>query len=111
MQNFYAILFLARESLHWVCMVEKARRVQDYRKRSSWVKVIVFPICKWELLPFPIYFYNIFLDYDVSLHILVVLVVTIPTSPRISKTEFVCGRYRVFGFEILLDRKFKKQRK
>ena len=36
------------------------------------MKVIAFPICKWELLPFPIYYYNIFLDYDVSLHILVV---------------------------------------
>ena len=51
-----------------------------------------------RVLTLPICFYNILLDYDVSLHILVVLVVTIPTSPRISKTEFVCGRYRVFSF-------------
>ena len=61
------------------------------------MKVIAFPICKWELLPFPIYLYIIFLDYDVSLHILVVLVVTIPTSPRIPKTEFACESYCVFG--------------
>ena len=64
------------------------------------MKVIAFPIYKWELLPFPIYFYIILLDYDVSLHIIVVLVVTIPTSPRISETEFVCGSYCVFGFEL-----------
>ena len=36
------------------------------------------------------------MNNDVSLHNLVVLVVTIPTSPRLSKTEFVCGRYCVF---------------
>ena len=42
-----------------------------------------------RVLTLPICFYNILLDYDVSLHILVVLVVTFPTSPRISKTEFV----------------------
>src|SRR5664279_3752915 len=35
------------------------------------------------------------LDYDVSMHILVVLVVVILTSPRSSKTEFVCKRYCV----------------
>ena len=76
-----------------LCSVWRFQRVQDYRKRSSWVKVIAFPICKWELLPFPIYFYIIFLDYDVYLHILVVLVVTSPTSPRLSKTEFVGESY------------------
>ena len=54
-----------------------------------------------EVLPFPIYFHNIFLDYDVSLHILIVLVVTIPTSPRLSKTEFICKSYGVLFF--LLD--------
>src|SRR5664279_3628891 len=42
-----------------------------------------------------IWFYPPILDYDVSLHILVVLVVVIPTSPRSSKTEFVCKRYCV----------------
>ena len=46
----------------------------------------------------PICFYNILLDYDVSMHNLVVLVVTNPTSPRLSKTEFVGERYRVFSF-------------
>ena len=44
--------------------------------------------------PFPILFYPTLLDYDVSLHILVVLVVVIPTSPRSSKTEFICKSYR-----------------
>ena len=48
-----------------------------------------------RVLPFPFCFYDILLDYDVSLHILVVLVVTIPMSPRLSKTEFVGESYSV----------------
>ena len=71
--------------------------------RTSIAKVPAFSVCEKEFLTFSIWFYNIFLDYDVSMHNLVVLVVTIPTSPRLSKTEFVCERYCVFGFEILLD--------
>ena len=49
------------------------------------------------------------LDNDVSLHDLVILVAVIPTSPRISKTEFVCKRYHVFRMcvsEILSDSEF-----
>ena len=57
-----------------------------------------------EFLPFPIFFYAPLLDYDVSLHNLVVLVVTIPTSPRLSKTEFVGESYCVFISEYFLDR-------
>ena len=49
-----------------------------------------------EVKPFPIWFYLQLLDNDVSLHILVVLVVVISTSPRTSKTEFVCKSYGVF---------------
>ena len=41
------------------------------------------------------------LDYDVSLHNLVVLVVTIPTSPRLSKTEFIRKSYG--ALDLLLD--------
>ena len=43
------------------------------------------------------------LDYDVSLHILVVLVVAISTSPRTSKTESGCksyDRFRTGGFAV-----------
>ena len=75
------------------------------------MKVITFPICKWELLPLSIYFYNIFLDYDVSLHILVVLVMTIPTSPRLSKTEFVCESSCVFGSIVFFRQNIRKRKK
>ena len=40
------------------------------------------------------------MDYDVSLHDLVKLFVVIPTSPRTSKTEFVCSRYVRFRIDI-----------
>ena len=43
---------------------------------------------------------NTLLDTDFSLHILVLLVVLIPTSPRTSKTEFVCKSYRNFRIAI-----------
>ena len=55
-----------------------------------------------RVLPLPICFYKILLYYDVSLHILVVLVVTIPMSPRLSKTEFVGESYSVSGFAVFL---------
>ena len=45
------------------------------------------------------------------MHILVVIVVTIPTSPRLSKTEFVGESYGVFLSEFLLVRKFKNREK
>ena len=62
---------------------------------TSFAKDISFPVCEIEVDPFPFGFYNILLDYDVSLHNLVVLDVTIPTSPRLSKTEFICKSYGV----------------
>lgn len=37
------------------------------------------------------------MDYDVSMHNVVELVVVIPTSPRSSKSESGCKSYRVFG--------------
>ena len=52
------------------------------------------------VLPFPIWFYPPLLDYDVSLYILVDLVVTIPTSPRSSKTKSGCERYVRFRFAL-----------
>ena len=54
-----------------------------------------------EAKPFPIWFYLPWVDNDVSLHILVVLVVVIPTSPRTSKTEFVCKSYCGFRIGLL----------
>ena len=56
-------------------------------------------------------FRSILLNNDVSLHNLVVLVVTIPTSPRLSKTEFVCERYCVSFIGHVLDRKNEKGKK
>ena len=40
------------------------------------------------------------LDYDVSLHILVELVVVISTSPRTSKTESGCKSYARFRIRV-----------
>ena len=39
------------------------------------------------------FFYSNFLDYDVSLHDLVVLVVLFKTNPRSSNSESGCKRY------------------
>ena len=58
-----------------------------------------------------IWFYHILSNNDVSLHNLVVLVVTIPTSPRLPKTEFVCGRYCVFGIGCFKNRILEKGEK
>ena len=44
------------------------------------------------------------LDYDVSMHNIVVLVVVIPTSPSSSKTESDCKSYCVFGVGHFIDR-------
>ena len=65
---------------------------------TSFAKDISFPVCEIEVDPFPFGVYNILLNYDVSLHNLVVLVVAIPTSPRSSKTESGCKRYCNFSF-------------
>ena len=73
---------------------------------TSFAKVTDFPVCENKFLILPIYFYNIFLDYDVSLHILVVLVVTIPTSPRLSKTESICKSYGVLFLLLDLPRRW-----
>ena len=70
-----------------------------------------FPVFNKRFLPLIIWFYHILLKNDVSLHNLVVLVVTIPTSPSLPKTEFVCGRYCVFGIGSFLDRISKGKRK
>ena len=43
---------------------------------------------------------------DVSLHNLVVLVVMIPTSPRLSKTEFVGESYCSFTLGVFSKQKF-----
>ena len=45
------------------------------------------------------------------MYILVVLVVTIPTSPRLLKTEFVCRRYCVFGIGRFRNRILEKRGK
>ena len=63
-----------------------------------------FPGFNKRVLPLTIWLYLILLNNDVSVHILVVLVVTIPTSPSLPKTEFVCGRYCVFGIGGVLNR-------
>ena len=60
-----------------------------------------------KVLPLIIWFDHILLNNDVSLHNLVVLVVTIPTSPRLSKTEFVCESY----CDVTLGRFLKREKK
>ena len=68
--------------------------------RTSFAKDIAFPVCKREALTFPIWFHPKLLDYEVSLHILVELVATIPTSPRSSKTESGSKSYACFGIGV-----------
>ena len=75
-----------------------------YFIRTSIAKDVAFPVCEKEFLNFPIWFYNILLNYDVSLHNLVVLIVTIPTSPRLSKTEFICKSYGALNLPLDLPR-------
>ena len=77
-----------------------------YFFRTSIAKVMSFPICEIEVDPFPFSVYNILLDNDVSLHNLVVLVVTIPTCPRLSKTEFICKSYGVLILLLDLPRRW-----
>ena len=50
------------------------------------------------------------LNNDVFLHNLVVLVVVIPTSPRLSKTEFGYKSYCISGSGRFLDRKRKEKK-
>ena len=66
--------------------------------RTSFAKDMTVPVCKKEVQPFLICYYNILLDYDVYMHNLVVLVMVIPTRPRSSKTESGCKRYCNFSF-------------
>ena len=49
-----------------------------------------------EVKPFFIWFYPPMLDYDVSLHDFVELVIIFETSPSSSKTEFGCSSYDRF---------------
>jgi hypothetical protein len=61
----------------------------------------VLPVClRSEVKPFIIWFYPPLLDYDVSMHKVVELVVVIPTSPRSSKTESGCSSYCRFRFGV-----------
>ena len=51
------------------------------------------------------------LDYDVSLHNIVLLVVTIPTSQRLSKTEFVGESYGVSPLGVFFRQEIEKEKK
>ena len=98
---------------YWVAFVVLFPTKSVLCHSDSICKRYGFPVINRKVLPFIIWFYHILLNNDVSLHNLVVLVVTIPTSPRLSKTEFVCGKYCGFTDERFLDRKRKetKERK
>jgi hypothetical protein len=61
----------------------------------------VLPVClQREVKPFIIWFYPPWLDYDVSHHKVVELVVVISTSPRSSQTKSGCSSYCRFRFGI-----------
>jgi hypothetical protein len=61
----------------------------------------VLTVClRREVNPFIIWFYPPWLDYDVSLHKVVELVVVIPMSPRSSKTESGMSSYCRFRFDV-----------
>ena len=101
------IFHLVAKSPLLVCLLQRLLLSSSFQQNwfhvfwTSFAKDISFPVCEIEVDPFPFGVYNILLDYDVSLHILVVLVVTIPTSPRLSKTESICKSYGVLI--LLLD--------
>ena len=65
-----------------------------------WCLAVLTVCLRREVKPFIIWFYAPWLDYDVSLHKVVDLVVVIPTSPRSSKTESGCSSYCRFRFGI-----------
>ena len=79
--------------------------------RTSFAKDIVFPVFNRKVLPFIIWFHPPLLNNDVSLHNLVVLIVVIPTSPSLSKTEFVCKTYCFYTIGLFLRQKVKRERK
>ena len=87
--HFQMLLLLSSFQQNWFYFI-----------RTSIAKVSAFPVFKKEFLNFPIWFYYIFLDYDVSMHDLVVPVVKIPTSPRLSKTEFVGESYCISDLQM-----------
>jgi hypothetical protein len=69
----------------------------SYGKLNAFFILEVLPICLFrEVKPFIIWFYTPLLDYDVSMHGFVELVIVIPTSPRSSKTESGCSSYGHF---------------
>jgi hypothetical protein len=53
-----------------------------------------------EVKPFIIWFYTPLLDYEVSLHEVVELIVVISMSPRSSKTDSGCSSYCRFHFGV-----------
>ena len=67
------------------------------RKTYSIFVLEVLPIVLYrEVKPLSIWFQTPLLDYDVSLHDLVELVVIFETSPSSSKTDSKCLSYYVF---------------
>ena len=74
--------------------------------RTSFAKIMVFPVYKREVYLFPIWLDPPLLDYDFSLHNLVDLIVVIPTSPSSLKTKFVCIFYCVFYIDGFLGSSF-----
>ena len=79
--------------------------------RTSFAKDTGFPVFNRKVLPLIIWFYPPLWNNDVSLHNLLVPVVVIPTSPRLSKTEFVCKRYCVYTIGCFFVRKGKRKGK
>jgi hypothetical protein len=65
-----------------------------------WCLEVLLVCLQREVKPFIIWFYPPWLDYDVSLHKVVELVIVFPTSPRSSKMESGCSSYCRFCFVI-----------
>ena len=99
-RKIYLFHFIAKYPL-LVCLFQRLLLSSSFQQKgfhlfwTSFAKDMSFPVCEIEVDTFPFGVYNILLDNDVSLHNLVVLVVTIPSSPRLSKTEFICRSYGV----------------
>ena len=100
------IFHLVAKSPLLVCLFQRLLLLSSFQQnwfylfRTSIAKETVFRFAKKNFYTFPIWFYNILLDYDVSLYNLVVLVVTIPSSPRLSKTEFICKSYGALNLPV-----------
>src|SRR4051794_7256355 len=99
--------FLVFICVRFLSLFLALQQSQVHRKQIPYASFIAFsslevlPVCLLQIgQTFRICDSSLMMDNDVSTHIVVGLVVLIPTSPRSSKTESGCKRYcrfRIIG--------------